>query len=152
MNTIRFLPVTAISMFTLAHLLYVIILLLLVLVPSYDPNEVITVKAIVKLELGANIPVLTKLQPKLNELSSRALFLVQDLDEFRKHGIDSITVKYIHSWLQQWQRKSDCLKPSWKTLFMIMREISPDLGDVADQAEGYFNRYSIERETDSKGL
>lgn len=126
-----------------------------VIVPSYNPNEDITVKAIVKLELGANIPVMTKLQSNLNELSSRALFLPQDHDEYRKHGIESMTVKYIDSWLQQWQWKSDCVKPSWKNLLMILREISPDLSDVADQVEGYFNQYSFECDsdgTDSEGI
>ena len=120
----------------------------------YDPNRDIDVKDIVKLELGANVPVLTKLQPKLNELSKRALFLPQDHDGYRVHGIDLMTVKYIHSWVEQWHLHLNCLKPSWKNFCMILGEISPDLGELADQIEAYFDQYSIQPNsegTESKG-
>ena len=121
---------------------------------AYDPDKDLTVRAIMKLELLTNIPVMTKLQSKLSELSKRAKFLPLDDIEYRQYGIEisAMTVKYIHSWVKQWHRMSDSLRPSWNNFYMILREISPELGELADQIETYFYRCSIKQAgSESKG-
>ena len=133
---------------------------------AYDPDKDLTVRAIIKLELLTNIPVMTKLQPKLSELSKRARFLpLDDDDEYRQYGIElfAMTVQYIHSWvkpwhtdshswLKRWHRRSNSLWPSWNNFYMILRGISPELGELADQIETYFYQCSIKQAgSESKG-
>ena len=132
---------------------------------AYDPDKDLTVRVIIKLELLTNIPVMTKLQSKLSELSKRAKFLPLDNDdEYRQYGIEisAMTVKYIHSWvkhwhthswLKGWHRRSDSVRPSWNNFYMILREISPELGELADQIETYFYQCSVKQVgSESKGI
>ena len=129
---------------------------------AYDPDKDLTVRAIIKLELLTNIPVMTMLQPKLSELSKRAKFLPlddddDDDDEYRQYGIEisSMTVKYIHSWVKHWHTHSwlkQWHRPSWNNFYMILREISPELGELADQIGTYFYQCSIKQAgSESKG-
>ena len=124
-------------------------------VAAYDPDKDLTVRAIIKLELLTNIPVMTKLQPKLSELRKMAMFSLLDDDKeySRKYGVESpMTVKYIYSWVKCWHMQSDSLWPSWNNFYMILREISPELGEVANQIEAYFDQYSIKQAgSESKG-
>ena len=122
-------------------------------VAVYNLYDNLTVRAMIKLEMYANIPVLTKLEPQLSELSKRALFR-PDGDEhfFRDHGDDikygnefSKSVKYIYSWVNQWQVGYDVVLPSWKNFCSILRAISPGSGKLADQIEAYFDQYSIKQ-------
>ena len=129
---------------------------------TYDPDKDLTVRAIIKLELLTNIPIITKLQPKLSELRKRAKFhpLHGDDDECRIE-LFAMTVKYIHDWVKPWHTEShswlkhmrfDSLRPSWNNFFMILREISPELGELADQIETYFYQCSIKQAgNESKG-
>ena len=100
-----------------------------------------------------NIPVLTKLEPMLNELSQRAMFslpLTKDDNELFvrcdiKYGNGfSKTVKYIHSWVKQRKKTlHSVVRPSWKNFLTILREMSPALGELANQIETYFDQHSV---------
>ena len=123
-------------------------------VAVYNPYDNLTVRAMIKLEMYANVPVLTKLEPQLSELSKGAL-LQPDGDKhhfFHDHGDDikygnefSKSVKYIYSWVNQWQVGYDVVLPSWKNFCSILRAISPESGKLADQIEAYFDQYSIKQ-------
>ena len=93
-------------------------------------------RAIVKLERGVqNIPVLTRLQPKLSELKQRAGFkLLSDQEHKTDYGYEpSLTVKYISSWV----KAKNCVVPTWKNFLKILKDISPELYKLSDQIERY---------------
>ena len=131
-------------------------------VAIYHPHDNLTIRAVVKLELGANIPVLTKLEPKLNELSQRAKFIPLDEEVLRDcsnvnkccdKNEFSKTVMYINSWVECWHVSSGVILPSWKNFYAILKEISPELGNLADQIESYFSQYlTILPEAESNGI
>ena len=129
-------------------------------VAVYNPYDNLTVRAMIKLEMYANVPVLTKLEPQLSELSKRALFrpgvdekynvmykhLFHDYGDDIKYGNEiSKSVKYIYSWINQWQVGYGVVLPSWKNFCSILRAISPGSGKLADQIEAYFDQYSIKQ-------
>ena len=93
-------------------------------------------RAIIKLERGIqDIPVLTKLQPKLSELKKRAGFkLLSDQEHKKDYGYEpSLTVKYLNSWI----KAKNCAAPTWKNFLKILKDISPDLSKLSDQIELY---------------
>ena len=93
-------------------------------------------RAIVNLERGVqNIPVLTRLQPKLSELKRRAGFkLLSDQEHKTDYGYEpSLTVKYINSWV----KAKNCVVPTWKNFLQILKDISPELSKLSDQIEHY---------------
>ena len=128
---------------------------------AYDPDKDLTVRAIIKLELLTNTPIMAKLQPKLSELRKRAMFHPLHGDYEYRVELFAMTVKYIYSWvkpwhtpslLKRWHRTSVSLRPSWNNFYMILREISPELGELADQIETYFYQCSIKQVgSESKG-
>ena len=120
----------------------------IIIVAAYNPYDNLTVRAIIKLEMAVNIPVLTKLEPQLNELSLKSVYSPfdahayydeLDLGDLRCGREFSKTVRYIHSWVKQWNMTSDSVLPSWKNFYAILREMSPELAEVADQIEVYFD-------------
>ena len=101
---------------------------------AYNPDEYLSVRAIVKLERGVQgIPVLTSLQPKLSELKKRAGFkLLSDQEHKTDFGYDpSLTVKYINSWV----KTKNCVTPTWRNFLKILKDISPDLSKLSDEIE-----------------
>lgn len=103
---------------------------------AYNPDEYLSVRAIVKLERGVQgIPVLTSLQPKLSELKKRAGFkLLSDQEHKTDFGYDpSLTVKYINSWV----KTKNCVTPTWRNFLKILKDISPDLSKLSDEIEFY---------------
>lgn len=103
---------------------------------AYNPDEYLSVRAIVKLERGVQgIPVLTSLQPKLSELKKRAGFkLLSDQEHTTDYGYDpSLTVKYINSWI----KAQNCVTPTWRNFLKILKDISPNLSKLSDEIEFY---------------
>ena len=91
-----------------------------------------TVRDIIRLQSGKNIPVVTKLQPKLSELRKKAKFNLthQNVCE----GVYSTLVQYINSWLNC----KTAIQPTWENFISILKQILPDKGLVADQIEKNF--------------
>lgn len=88
---------------------------------------------IIRFESGMNIPIVKKLQPKLTELRSKAKFC---LFKNRDHGIPIVRfVRYIDSWV----KSENSVLPTWRNFLTILREISPDLCQIADQIEPLFD-------------
>ena len=79
-----------------------------------------------------NIPVVTKLQPKLSELRRRANFNLthQGVCE----GVYSTLVQYITSWLNC----KRAIQPTWENFITILKQILPDECLVTDQIEKNF--------------
>ena len=97
-----------------------------------------TVRAIVKLEREANIPVLRQLYPKLHILKNKARFHLHPITEHRGVKNDycyenSKTVEYFLNWTSE--RDPNCTLPTWKNLFKFLRELN--LSDLAKTIECY---------------
>ena len=55
-------------------------------------------------------------------------------------GIETM-MNFILGWIKRWEHFEDCLMPSWSNFYMVLREVSPQLGEIADQIEAYLNQY-----------
>ena len=92
-----------------------------------------------------NLPILTKLRSYLSDLKER----VKLTDAFAKpvrmgsHPLKSSedTLLDIIDYIERWiNNKEDIeLKPTWKNLFKIMKDISPELGELAYKIKVLFN-------------
>ena len=105
----------------------------LYIVHEYDPEKALSARALKKLELGANIPISRKFQSPVDLLSKRIMLAHPD-------GIETM-MKFILGWIERWEQFKDCLMPSWSNFYMVLREVSPELGEIADQIEAYLNQY-----------
>ena len=125
----------------------------------YHPHDNLTVRAICKLDnMVTNTSLLITLEPKLNELSQRARFIPLDEETLRDdyHDIKyknefSKVVTYIRSWLKCWHLSCDVVLPSWKNIFTILRDISPELSIIVDQIQADFDQY-LTRQPETDGM
>ena len=95
----------------------------------YDPESNITLQALYKLEAGAGIPVLTKVESKLREFRKRAN--VRELNAFRYSSNDPLVDMYIKSWLED----SESEPPTWNNFLKILKGIG--LEGIADEVREY---------------
>ena len=95
-----------------------------------------TVNDVIRLEIGVNIPVVKKLQPKLSELKSKAKFSLLRKSQITHYSDTSaLMAKYINSWLAS----ESCVQPTWRNFLTILRGISPDLCQVASQIKVFID-------------
>ena len=116
----------------------------------YNPEKRISPNALLKLELYANIPVLTQLcvQQKLSPLKKRAGFSQSQMPNPLASLYYNISpaVNCIRSWVDD---KSPSLQPTWKILIQVLREPELNLGTIAGQIESYLQ--ISEQETELSG-
>lgn len=111
-------------------------------VEAFDPEDRLRVRAIIKLEREADIPVLKELKvPKLRALRKKANFCLLSQQDFERDYDykTSQTVKYFISWLKDQNPK--CTPPTWKNLLTILKDI--ELSALAVTIEGYFKQTAL---------
>ena len=117
---------------------------------SVNPEKRISPNALLKLELYANIPILTQLcvQQKLGPLKERAGFSQSQMP-LPLAGLYcniSPAVNCIRSWVDD---NSPSLQPTWKIFIQTLREPQLNLGKTAGQIETYLQ--ISEQETELSG-
>ena len=109
-------------------------------------------KALVTLEWGMNVPVLTKLQSKLCDLKDKIKLHVTDTYDkpfttisepiSRRHqyyNAGTISIDVIE-FLGCWIDSTDCvLEPTWRNFFGILKDTSLELGQLAYQIKKLFH-------------
>ena len=111
---------------------------------EYDSHDQLTMKALLNLEYGMNIPVLTKLTPNLEILNKLLLIKVDNpiyAPRVSKHHLMSVTIEYLGEWVNT---KSYCrsrctmIPPTWRNFTKVLKDISPELSQVAYQIKDLF--------------
>ena len=91
-----------------------------------------------------NLLILTTFKPWIGNLEERVK-LPSTLDRFmfrfRSYTSDSDVIDYFERWINS--KEVVELKPTWRNLFKIMKDISPELGELAYQIKVLFNGESI---------
>ena len=125
------------------------------IVNEYDPGDHFTMKALVTLECRMNIPVLSNLQLKFSDLrdqiklpaadTSAKPFSYRKLAREQKHRernqynastVSPAVIQYIDRWINC----SDCvLEPTWRNFFRVLRDTSPELGQLSYQIKELFH-------------
>ena len=111
---------------------------------EYDPYDQLTIKALLNLECGMNIPVLTKLTPNLEILNKMVLIKVDDpLDApiVPDYCHMTGTVGYLEDWTNMSSYRSRhtiMIPPTWRNFIKILKDISPELSQVAYQIKDLF--------------
>ena len=103
----------------------------------YNPDKKISLSAVLKLELYANIHVLTQLyeQRKLGSLMERAGFSQSQMPLPLAILYDALpAAKCIKSWVDE---KNPSLQPTWTNFLQILREPGINLNKTAGQIESY---------------
>lgn len=104
----------------------------------YNPEKKISLSAVLKLELCANIQVLTQLytQQKLGPLKERAGFSQSRIPLPLASLYDNMShpAKCIKSWVNE---ENPTLQPTWKNFLLILREQEVNLADTAEQIDHY---------------
>lgn len=109
----------------------------------------ISPSAVLKLELYANIPILTQLcvQQKLGPLMEKAGFSQSQMPlPLASMYIMSPAVNCIKSWVDE---ESPALEPTWKNFLQILQKPELNLGELAGQIENYLQ--IAEQETELSG-
>lgn len=111
---------------------------------EYDPYDQLTMKALLNLECGMNIPVLTKLTPNLEILNKMITIKVDDpLYAPRVPAYRHITgtIEYLKDWMNTNSysyRHRTMIPPTWRNFIKILKDISPELSQVAYQIKDLF--------------
>ena len=100
-------------------------------VSSYDPKSEITLQALCKLEAGAAIPVLTKLESELLQFRKRAN--IRELYAFKYARNCPVVDVYINSWLND----SESVPSTWGNFLVILKDIGPK--DIADDISSFLS-------------
>ena len=95
-----------------------------------------------------NIPVLTMLQSKLSDLKER-LKLTGVIDCYstkpprKSRKLDYTTtfeLSDVIEYINRWINSTDCaVQPTWKNFFRILKDTSPELGELAYQIKELFH-------------
>jgi precorrin-4 methylase len=87
-------------------------------------------QALFKLEAGAGIQILAKLETKLREFKKRAN--IHELCAYQYSDDCPLVDIYISSWLED-----RSIQPTWENFLAILKDIG--LQDVADNIHGYLS-------------
>ena len=113
--------------------MYINYCLLSHIVVPYNPDNKISVSAVLKLELHYDIKVLTRLGLQLYAFKDRAGFsmLPKPLPMADLYDV-SLAANNIMNWVDD---NSPSLPPTWRSFLQILREPGMNLSDIADQIE-----------------
>lgn len=113
-------------------------------VTEYDPYDQLTVRALINLEWGMNIPVLTKLTPNLEIFNKMLTIKVDDplyAPIVPKYSHITGTIEYLREWMNTksfCRSKCTMIPPTWRNFIKILKDISPELSQVAYQIKDLF--------------
>ena len=95
--------------------------------------------ALLTLEWGMNIPVLTEIQSKLSNLKDKIkLTDTSVVHEYQYNAgtISSDVIEYIESWINS----TNCVpEPTWRNFFKILKDTSPELDQLTYQIKEIFH-------------
>lgn len=111
---------------------------------EYDPYDQLTMRALINLEWGMSIPVLTKLTPNL-EIFNKMLTIKVD-DPLYAPRVPTYyhitgTIEYFKEWMNtKSYRSTRCtmISPTWRNFIKTLKDISPELSQVAYQIKDLF--------------
>jgi hypothetical protein len=118
---------------------------------KYKPESRLTMKALVTLEWGMNVPILTKLQSNLSDFkkqlkstgtstkpirSTRKPHWLDYGDKFSKLYNTGSTSSEVIEFLEQWMKSVK--EPTWRNFFKILQYSSSELGLLAYQIKDIF--------------
>ena len=112
-------------------------------VSEYDPYDYLTMRALINLEWGMNIPVLTKLKPYLDILNRILTLKVASVHfckvpEYQKKCIIG-TIEYLKDWVnRKCYRSTTMIPPTWRNFIKILKDISPELNQLVYQIKDLF--------------
>ena len=110
---------------------------IIILENHYMPDNHLTMKALVTLEWGVDIPVLKSLQSKLSDLQHKInLTPTQQRSYSGGYSDSSAVIRYIGNWINS---SGHVIDPTWRNFFKILRETSPELGQLAYQIKEIFH-------------
>ena len=121
----------------------------------YNPKKDISLSAVLKLELYAEIPVLTQLytKQKLGPLKERAGFFEtsERLPFDRLYGNIHPPAKCIQSWVDNTNSMRK-LQPTWVNFFDILRDREVNLKEIAEQIHHYLQNTASRGELSGESL
>ena len=106
-------------------------------------DQCFSLSALIKLEYGHNIRVLSQLTPSnLRQMKRKAVFNLKPLDDEEKRmGTSDPTVNiYIESWLKESDENNGCC-PTWRNLLVILRDIG--MIEVAEKICWLLSKFSV---------
>ena len=113
---------------------------------EYNPYDHLTMRALISLEWAMNIPVLTKLSLNLDifdktiTLDDPCNIQGNELQYYRRNSIIG-TIDYLGDWVNRESyrsRSTTMIPPTWRNFIMILKDISPELNQVAYQIKDLF--------------
>jgi hypothetical protein len=115
-------------------------------------DQCFSLAALIKLEYGHKIPLLSQLASstcKLRQLKRKAVFNLKPLtDEDKRMGTNDPAVNfYIDSWLKESDENAGC-RPTWRNLLVILRDIG--MGEIAEKIYELLSKSSVTMITPSK--
>ena len=118
-------------------------------VTPYNPERKISLSAMLKLELHADIQVLTQLhtQRKLGLLMERAGFSQSQIPLRLYYNVMSPAVNCLRSWVDE---EKPTLEATWRNFLQILQELEMNLGKMAGQIENYLQVAEQETELSSE--
>ena len=119
------------------------------LVLPYNPENKISVAAVLKLDLYAGIKVLTRLGTQLDNFKERAGFTISYHKPLPMSELyeESSTVKCIKSWVDD---ETSSIPPTWNNFFQILREPTMNLSDIADDIDRYLESTAQKEQSEQK--
>ena len=107
------------------------------------PDNHLTMKALVTLEWGMNIPVLTELKSRLCDFKDR----IEPPNTCAKHSCykhmfdwyTTFELSFVIKYIKWWMNSASNVQPTWRNFFGILKDISPELGQLAYQIKEIFN-------------
>ena len=111
-------------------------------------------KVLVTLQWRRNVPILTKIKPWISDLKERVKLLDTSTKPARMITTDEIrsdsrsltlnsntdALLEVLDYFERWINSAEVvkLKPTWRNLFKMMKDISPELGELAYQIKALF--------------